>query len=336
MSITETIPSVSQYGGTIPDKATQSKTDFANNVQPYLNYINATFVVENSAMVASVNTWSTEANLLLNEVNTSRDTAVTKASEASTSESNASTSESNASTSAANALTSENNASTSEANALTSENNASNSETNAATSETNASNSEANASTSESNAATSESNAGTSESNALNSQIEAASSASIAVGAVNYKGDWVANYNTTGYSLGMSISYTDGYNYISKIDNNLIEPTTLTNTTEWDWIESIDPTSVYTKAEVDTNFETKDSTILKDADIGVKVLAPDGDATNLINVPTDTSKQDTLVSGTNIKSINGVSILGNGNLDSKVDLNIQIKPTQAQLMAYSM
>ena len=69
MSITETIPSVSTYSGVVPDKATQTKTEFANNVQPYLNYINATFVVENSAMITSINTWTTEANALSTTVN---------------------------------------------------------------------------------------------------------------------------------------------------------------------------------------------------------------------------------------------------------------------------
>jgi len=75
MSITETIPSVSVYSGVVPDKATQTKTEFANNVQPYLNYINATFVPENSSMITSINTWTTEANDLATSVNTDATTA---------------------------------------------------------------------------------------------------------------------------------------------------------------------------------------------------------------------------------------------------------------------
>ena len=75
--ITEVIPLVSGYSGTIPDKATQTKTEFANNVQPFLNYINAIFVPDNSAMITSLNIWTSEANNLKDEVNAMKDTAVT-------------------------------------------------------------------------------------------------------------------------------------------------------------------------------------------------------------------------------------------------------------------
>ena len=55
--------------------------------------------------------------------------------------------------------------------------------------------------------------------------------------AANYKGDWVTNYNSgVGYALSDSISYTDGNTYVSKVANNLVEPTSLTNTTEWYFI----------------------------------------------------------------------------------------------------
>ena len=85
MSITENIPSVSAYTGVVPDKKTQTKIEFANNVQPYLNYINAVFVPQNNAMITSINTWTTEANTLKDEVNTLSVTATTKAAEASAS-----------------------------------------------------------------------------------------------------------------------------------------------------------------------------------------------------------------------------------------------------------
>ena len=59
----------------------------------------------------------------------------------------------------------------------------------------------------------------------------------LAQSAANYKGDWVANYNSgVGYALSDSISYTDGNTYVSKVANNLVEPTSLTNTTEWYFI----------------------------------------------------------------------------------------------------
>lgn len=66
------------------------------------------------------------------------------------------------------------------------------------------------------------------ETNAANAQISednAKNYADIAQSSANYKGDWVAGYNTTGYSLGMSVTYTDGADYVSKINNNLAEPT---------------------------------------------------------------------------------------------------------------
>lgn len=80
----------------------------------------------------------------------------------------------------------------------------------------------------------------------------ASNAATVAVANANYKGDWVAGFNTTGYSLGMSVTYTDGYNYSSKINNNLTEPTTLQNTTEWNFIESVNPNNYYLKTEIDS------------------------------------------------------------------------------------
>lgn len=80
----------------------------------------------------------------------------------------------------------------------------------------------------------------------------ASNAAAVAVANANYKGDWVAGFNTTGYSLGMSVTYTDGYNYSSKINNNLTEPTTLQNTTEWNFIEAVNPNNYYLKTETDS------------------------------------------------------------------------------------
>jgi len=56
---------------------------------------------------------------------------------------------------------------------------------------------------------------------AADSATEAADSATIALNASNYKGDWVGSYETTGYSQGMSVSYTDGFKYVSKLDTNI-------------------------------------------------------------------------------------------------------------------
>ncbi|MBL4730285.1 MAG: tail fiber protein, partial [Sulfurimonas sp.] len=81
-------------------------------------------------------------------------------------------------------------------------------------------------------------------------------------GYINYKGDWVSAYNITGYSVGESISYIDGKNYVSKIENNLIEPTSETETAEWNFIDEItlaelelkaDKLTTYTKTELDVS-----------------------------------------------------------------------------------
>lgn len=81
------------------------------------------------------------------------------------------------------------------------------------------------------------------------SALAAANSATLAQNAANYKGDWVAGYNTTGYTMGMSVSFTDGQKYVSKINNNLISPITLTNTPEWDYLEAVSPAELALKLD---------------------------------------------------------------------------------------
>ena len=86
----------------------------------------------------------------------------------------------------------------------------------------------------------------------------------------------------------------------------------------------------YTKEEADTKFASKDEltnvqTVANDADTKVNALTPrvEGVETAMGN------KQDTLVSGTNIKTINNQSILGEGNIEvsGEVDLtNYYTKP----------
>jgi len=63
--------------------------------------------------------------------------------------------------------------------------------------------------------------------------------------AVNYKGDWIVGYNTVGYALADSVTYNDG-SYISKVGNNLVEPTLATSTAEWNYV----PQTTITLAEL--------------------------------------------------------------------------------------
>jgi hypothetical protein len=64
---------------------------------------------------------------------------------------------------------------------------------------------------------------------------------------------------------------------------------------------------------VDVGAEASDPTILKGAAIGVSVQAYNADLTSWAAIA-PSAKQNTLVSGTNIKTINGNSVLGSGNL----------------------
>jgi len=85
-------------------------------------------------------------------------------------------------------------------------------------------------------------------------QAEIASTqAVIAQSAANYKGDWDSNY-TDGYALADNVTYTDGYNYVSKIDENTVEPTSETNTTEWNFIEAVSPTDLADTASSTKNY----------------------------------------------------------------------------------
>ena len=53
---------ITSYSGIVPNKATQTKEEFANAVYPYLNYFNSTFTPQSQDLVADLNTLSTEIN----------------------------------------------------------------------------------------------------------------------------------------------------------------------------------------------------------------------------------------------------------------------------------
>jgi hypothetical protein len=149
---------------------------------------------------------------------------------------------------------------------------------------------------------------------------------------VNYKGDWIAGYETTGYSLGDVVSYSDGFKYQSKVDNNLTEPTSQTTTSEWFYQEIINDDRYYTQSEVDTALGLKAdqaSTYTKsEVDIAIGNIDLSTKQDVVANVSSTeigyldgvtgsiqtqiNSKQSTLVSGTNIKTVNGVNIVGSG------------------------
>jgi len=68
--ITVTVPPVTVYGGTVPDRsAGQTEEQFALNVYPYLGYFNTTFTPENQAVITALNTFKTQANTLADGTN---------------------------------------------------------------------------------------------------------------------------------------------------------------------------------------------------------------------------------------------------------------------------
>ena len=70
--------------------------------------------------------------------------------------------------------------------------------------------------------------------------------------------------------------------------------------------------TILVDADIGVNVQAYDATILNDADIGVNVQGYD--ATLLKDSDIGGTVQPVLVSGTNIKTINGASVLGAGNL----------------------
>lgn len=155
--ITEAVPTLTVYGGVVPNKATQTVDEFANAVHPYMNFFNTDSIPEVQAFRTSLNTLATQMNTLADEVNTASQSA-------------------------------------------------------------------------------------------SDSATQASAYATLAINSANFKGDWVANFETVGYALGYIVTYTDGHKYQSKVSNNLVEPTTLTNTTEWDFIEAVSPSELALKA----------------------------------------------------------------------------------------
>jgi len=55
-----TIPTLTVYSGVIPDKATQTAIEFANNVYPYMKFYDETRVPEMQSHATALNTLSAE------------------------------------------------------------------------------------------------------------------------------------------------------------------------------------------------------------------------------------------------------------------------------------
>ncbi len=278
--------------------------------------------------------------------------ASTSASSASTSASAASTSASGASTSATNAANSASAASSSASTASTAATNAGNSATAAATSATNASNSASAASTSASNASSSASSASTSASGASTSATNAASSATAAAGSASTASTQATNAASSATAAAGSAtsaasaqtaaeaardatlaaydSFDDRYLGAKTSDpsvdndgNALVAGALYFNSVDGAmklytgsaWVAAYVSGSGYLASANNLSDLANAATARANLglSIGTDVQAYDADLSAWAAIATST-KQDTLVSGTNIKTINGGSLLGSGDI----------------------
>ncbi len=70
-----TLSPIRAYSGKIPNKATQDKITFANNVEPYLIYVNDSFVIEFNQSIDKINNFIIEVNNTEEEIKQIRDEA---------------------------------------------------------------------------------------------------------------------------------------------------------------------------------------------------------------------------------------------------------------------
>jgi len=301
---------------------------------------------------AAAATSATNAAASASAAATSASNASTSATAASGSASTASTQASNASTSASNAASSASAASSSASTASTAATNAGNSATAAATSATSASNSASAASTSASNASSSASAASTSASNASTSATNAASSATAASGSASTASTQATNAASSATSAAGSAtsaasaqtaaeaardatlaaydSFDDRYLGAKTSDpsvdndgNALVAGALYFNSTDGAmklytgsaWVAAYVSGSGYLAASNNLSDVASASAARTNLglEIGTNVQAYDTDLSAWAAIDPST-KQDTLVSGTNIKTINGNSLLGSGNI----------------------
>ena len=302
---------------------------------------NASTSATNAASSASTaSTQASNASTSATNAANSATAAASSASTASTAATNAGNSATAAATSASNAASSATSASNSASTATTQATNASNSASAAATSATNASNSASSASTSASNASTSASNAATSASNAASSQTAAAASAASAAASYDSFDDRYLGAKASDPTLD-----NDG--------NALITGALYFNTTAGEmrvysgsaWISAYLPSSSYVTLSTAQTITSKTISVDDNTVSGIAASSfvlsngsgnidgsaaqkaiPTGAVVGTTDSQTLTNKtieysnntltgvQPTLVSGTNIKTINGSSVLGSGDV----------------------
>ena len=161
----------------------------------------------------------------------------------------------------------------------------------------------------------SEGNAATSESNAAVSETNAAASASAIVD-WEYKGSWTSS---TSYEVNNIVSYS-GSSYICTIAHT---STGSFDGSKWSIIAQQGLAGTGTGDMVGANnLSELTNTSIARTNIGLGNVDNTSDANKPVSTATQTAlntKQTTLVSGTNIKTLNGESILGSGDLEVASD-----------------
>lgn len=259
---------------------------------------------------------------------TAQAAAETAETNAETAETNAETAATAAASSASAASTSASNASTSASTASTAATNAGNSATSAATSATNASSSASSASTSASNASTSASSASTSATAAATSATNAASSATAASGSASTASTQATNAATSATNAASSetaaaASATSAAASFDSFDDRYLGAKSSDPSVDNDGNALIAGALYFNSTSDEMRVRTAGGTwaaayipaegYLTTGDIGSTVQAYDADLTSWAALA-PSSKQDTLVSGTSIKTINSTSLLGSGNI----------------------
>jgi hypothetical protein len=288
----------------------------ATSVEALSELGNVTNVDIVAANISGINDIANNIDEVLLAVD-SADVATTKANEASTSASSAATSASTATTKASEAVTSASSASASASSASASASTATTKASEASASATTASTKASEAATSASSASTSASNASTAATTATTKAGEASTSASNALASENKAKKWADENEDVEVETGKYSAKHWATKASEVVSAGLINDTTPSSST------------VFSSTKTNATYEPKNFNIqshisstsnphsVTKTQVGLGNVDNTSDDNKPISSATATAlsgKQDTLVSGTNIKTLNGNSVLGSGDL----------------------
>ena len=301
---------------TAPESLATVDVQVATSVEALSELGNVTNVDIVAANINDINIIANNIDDVLLSVE-SANIAIAKASEASASASSASTSASTATTKASEASVSASNASTSASNASTSASIATTKASEAGTSASIATTKASEATSSASSASTSASSASASASTATTKAGEANTSAINALASENKAKKWADENEDVEVEPGKYSAKHWANKASDIVGAGLINDASPSTST------------VYSSSKTNATYEPKNSNIqahigstsnphsVTKSQVGLSNVDNTSDVNKPISNATQTAlsaKQDTLVSGTNIKTINGTSVLGSGDM----------------------